>query len=384
MPILLIILLLTTVEQLSIDIYLPSMPAMSEFFQTSDANIQLSMSLYMLGFALSPLISGPLTDQMGRRKILIAGLWVLLLATLVCIFSGNIKILLLGRVAMGFASGFLVVANQSMVRDCYQGKELVKVATYISMAWSAVPIIAPAIGGYIQAYFNWQGNFVAIAIYVLASLFCVHFSLKETMTTQASPIQLNLILAKYWKQLSDRRFLVYVACTAVTFALTTAFITAAPFLFQDSLGLSPIAFGWLAFIVACSYFLGTYVNAILINYYSAHRLIEIGIGLICFFSIIGWLLGMLSYFNIYAITLPVAGVIFSEGLIYPNAAALAFDPVKRNVGIASALYICIQLLACAASSAIVAKLPEHSQVPLMSFLVFASVLLAIIYSRHKD
>lgn len=383
MPILFIILLLTTVEQFAVDVYLPSMPAMSEFFKVPDAMVQLSLSLYMVGFALSPLIAGPITDRYGRRNIILLGLLCLFISTLFCIFTSKIHILLLGRVLMGAACGILVVANQAMVRDSFQGSRLVKVSSYMSMTWSTVPIVAPAIGGYVQHYWDWQGNFILIALYVLLGLVFCFFGLKETMVKNPRPVNIKAIYPKYLKLLKQHAFLVYVLCTAVTFALTTGFITAAPFLFQDTLGFSPVEFGWLALAVAVSYLLGTYVNNILLNYFLPHQLIRAGIGLLCTFSVLGLVLGFLSFLNPYAIALPIAAVIFSEGLVYPNAAALTFEPITKNIGIASALYICLQLLACALSSAIVAKLPEHNQIPLMSFMLALNVLLAVVYFLNR-
>ncbi len=379
MPILFLILLLTTVEQSAIDMYLPSFPAMSDFFHVGDEKIQLSLSLYMAGFAVSPLLAGPLVDRFGRKPILCGGLLAFFLSTLLCAFATDINVLLMGRILMGAACGLLVVANQSMVRDSFEGTRLLKVTSYMSMIWSMVPIVAPAIGGYVQTYWKWQGNFYLIALYILFSFFCVVFGAKETMKQPPKAIHLKPILLKYVLLLKNREFMINVACTAIAFALTTAFITAAPFLFQDVLGYSPLEFGWLALGVAVSYLMGTYINNVLIHRYSPQVLICAGLVMICLFSGVGLMLGLANVINVYAIAIPVAVVIFAGGFIYPNAAALAFEPIKKNIGIASAMYISLQLIACALSSAIVAKLPENNQVPLMSFLLILSVLLSVFY-----
>lgn len=377
--ILFIILLLTTIEQFGVDAYLPSMPAMGTYFGASDAKVQLSLSLYMLGFSLSPLIAGPLTDRYGRKPLIIGGLAALIVATIFCIFAPTINSLLWGRILMGFAGGFLVVANQSMVRDSFDGEQLVRVASYMSLTWSFVPIVAPAIGGYIEYYLNWQANFALIVLYAAIGLAVVWFSLTETMTKAAKPIVFKFVMAKYYKLLTNRMFLLYTACTALTFGMTTIFITASPFLFQDLLGYSPVVYGWIAFSVACSYLLGTYLNTCLIKFYSALQLIRVGVIFIVFFSAIGLLWGVFGVVNLWVIALPASAVIFFEGLVYPNAAALAFQPITKNLGIASALYISLQLLTCAVTSAVMAKLPEHNQVALMSFMLLLSLLLAFFY-----
>lgn len=383
MSILFLILLLTTVEQCAIDIYLPSFPAMSHFFHVDDSKIQLSLSLYMMGFAFSSLFAGPLTDRYGRKIILNLGLIAFFASTLLCAISMHINLLLIGRILMGSACGLLVVANQAMVRDSYQGNKLIRVSSYMSMVWSIVPIVAPAIGGYIQRYSNWQGNFYFIAFYIFLSWLCVVFCAKETMKAAPKAINLKSILFKYYYLLKHREFLMYVACTALSFAITTAFITAAPFIFQDLLGYNPVEFGWLALLVAVSYLIGTYLNNMLIHRYSAHHLICTGLVCICVFSLLGLLFGLAGYVNVYVISIPVGIVIFAGGFIYPNAAALAFEPIHKNIGIASALYISLQLLVCALSSAVMAKLPEHNQVPMMAFLLLLSVALTAIYLYFK-
>jgi len=124
MNIIVILLLLTTVEQFAVDVYLPSLPAMTDYFGVDNAYLQMTLSLYLLGFALSPLLFGPLTDYYGRRKILMSGLIIFVLASLVCSITSSITLLLLARLCQGIGSGAIVVANQSMVRDSFNGKQL--------------------------------------------------------------------------------------------------------------------------------------------------------------------------------------------------------------------------------------------------------------------
>lgn len=379
MPILFVILLLTTVEQFAIDIYLPSLPAMGEFFGASDAQVQASLSLYMIGFALSPLFLGPVTDRFGRRPIILLGLAALLVSSLACALAATIHVMLIGRFLMGLAGGMIVVANQAMVRDSFSGPVLVRVASYMSMAWSLVPIIAPAIGGYMQHLVGWQGNFYLMSGYVLLALLLVFWQVPETKQTPPKSLRLNLIVRKYLKLMSNKLFIGYLACTAITFAVTTVFITGAPFLFQDVLGLDPVQFGWLLLVVAVSYLGGTYANTRLLNHYSPHRLLAIGTGLLCLFGMVGLLVGLLGYVSVLAIAFPAAAMIFAEGLVYPNAAALAFEPIVKNVGAASAVYICVQLLTCGVASAFMAYLPETTQVPMMAVLFGLSLLLGAIY-----
>lgn len=374
-----IILLLTTVEQFCIDVYLPSMPAMSLYFNVSDALVQFSLSIYLIGFALSPLICGPITDRFGRRRVILSGLVALTITSLLCAVAQYIEILLLARFLMGLSCGFIVVANQSMVRDSFQGNRLIRVASYMSMTWSLVPIIAPALGGYLQSYFGWQSNFYAIALYSFTSLLYLLLALKESLQRPPQKIKPSFVIKKYGQLLRNRNFMIYVICTGLNFAVTTAFVTAAPFLFQDTLGFSPVAFGWLSLAIAFSYLIGTYLNTVATKTIEPQKMILFGILLTCGMSTIGLLIGELGILTAQAIAIPASIIILAGGFIYPNAAALAFEPITKNIGLASALYISLQLLCCAMSSAIVAKLPEHNQIPIMSFLLIANLLIGIAY-----
>ncbi len=374
-----IILLLVTVEQIAIDIYLPSMPAMVHFFSASDMQIQLSLSLYMFGFSIAAFFFGPVSDKYGRRPVILKSLIAMMLFCLMCAFSSSINMLLAGRFLMGLSAGALVVTNQSMVRDSFSGEALVKVSSKMSIAWSLVPIIAPAIGGYLQSGFGWRGSFYVIAFYILMGLVAAYFLLDETLKNKQQSLAFKQLVRRYQYFFAQRSFMTYVLLTSMVYAVTTAFITASPFLLQTLLKLSPVQFGWLSLLIALAYLLGVVFNALLIKYSSTRSMIIAGLWLMFLFSALFLALGLLGYINVYVISIPIALVIFTEGFVYPNAAALAFNPIKKHIGIASALYIFIQLLSCALASCIVAKLPEINQVPLGYFLSSLTLSAILIY-----
>lgn len=383
MNIIVILLLLTTVEQFAVDVYLPSLPAMTDYFSVDNAYLQMTLSLYLLGFALSPILFGPLTDYYGRRKILMSGLIIFVLASLVCSMTSSITLLLLARLCQGIGSGAIVVANQSMVRDSFSGKQLAIVASYMSITWSLVPIISPAIGGYLQHYLGWRANFWVITLYGILALMIILKLLPETMKSRPVRLDIKLIIKRYLKFLLNKHFMTYVACTAITFAITIAFNTAAPFIFQQGLGLSPVNFGWLALAVGMSYLLGTLLNRYLLRFATPSQLLILGQVLMIGFGLLMVGLALLGYFSVLSVSIPASGIIFAEGLVYPNAAALAFDPITKHTGIASALYGGIQLLACALTSAFVAQLPDVSPIPLACTMLGLSLLLSSLYFLRR-
>lgn len=379
-----IILFLTTVEQIAVDVYLPSLPAMTEYFQPPTSYLQHTLTLYLLGFALSPLIFGPISDRYGRRPVLLFNLILYLIASLVCAFAGQINWLLGGGLINGIAGGGIVVANAAMSRDCYRGKALISVSSYMSMVWSLIPIIAPTIGGYVQYYFGWRANFFLVFIYTLPITLYLMFYLPETNPCSYGKLEFKRIILRYTHFLKDKYFMVHVAATAITFAITIAFNTAAPFLFQDQLHLNAVQFGWLSFGVAFSYLIGTLLNNYLIRYLSVVTLLWIGQAIMLSMSLVMLIIGLFGLMTVGAIALPASLVILGEGFVYPNSAALAFDNVKKHTGIATALFGSLQLIACALTSAIVAMMPEHSQIPIASILVILSVSLVLCLNNLKE
>lgn len=379
MPVITFILLFTTIEQVAIDVYLPSLPVMTDYFGVDASLLQATLSLYLLGFALSPLIFGPLCDRYGRRKIITIGIGIYCVSSFVCMITHSIWTLLLARLSNGIGSGAIGVANQAMARDSFTGVHLARVASYMSIAWSLIPIIAPAIGGYVQYYCGWRTNFALITAYGVITLGLLFCFLQESMQTRPVKLNFALIMQRYARFLFNFQFMVYVACTAISFAVTMAFNTAAPFLFQQQLGLSPVVFGWLALAVGCSYLLGTVCNNFLLGRFGIKSLLATGLILMTGCSFLMLFLAVCGYFSVISVSLPAGGVIFFEGFVYPNAAALAFGPIKRHTGIASALYGGIQLFACALTSALVAHLPETNAMPLSLVMFSLSCVLCIIY-----
>lgn len=378
-----VILFLTTVEQVAVDVYLPSLPAMTDYFGVPSSYLQNTLTLYLLGFGLSPLLLGPISDRYGRRPILIAGLCVYLFASLLCTLSNHIYWLLCGRLLQGIASGGIVVANSAMSRDCYRGKELITVSAYMSIVWSLVPIIAPTIGGYVQYYSGWRANFFLPFIYTLPITLYVITHLPESNTKNVK-LDIQRVLKRYTHFIKDRFFMSHVAATAITFSITIAFNTAAPFLFQDLLHLSSVQFGWLSLGVGISYLIGTVLNNYLIRYFTISSLLFAGQVIMVGSSLIMLVIGLSGIITVAAVAIPASLVIMGEGFIYPNSAALAFNNVKQHMGVATALFGSIQLIACALASALISFLPKTSQVPLTIVLLVLSLSLVLCFLGLKE
>src|SRR5579863_476363 len=171
---------LTALGPMSMDIYLVSVPTMTEAFHTSVAQVQLTLSLYMAGFALGQLFYGPISDGLGRRPALIIGLGMHVAASLVCALSQDIDTMIWARLfqSTGVCGAFVV--SRAVVRDLHTRERAARLLSYMGMVTGVAPIAAPILGSYLHVTFGWRSNFFFVTAYGLASLLAVVFLFAET------------------------------------------------------------------------------------------------------------------------------------------------------------------------------------------------------------
>jgi len=244
-----IILLAGCLPQVASDIYAPSLPAIADSLDASVNLAQLSMVTFMFGIAIVQFIYGILSEVFGRRMPLMSGLIVMLIGTMVCLFSPNMKILILGRFIQGCGAGACTALWRSIFRDFFSGEKLAKYGGYLGIFITFIVPTAPVIGGYLQQYFGWRASFVFIAFYALIALFAVIFMLEETSQHHHKErLQLSFITKTFKQFLTNRIFMGYTLCTFLCYGAFFSWFIVGPVLLIDHMGLSPATFGWINFI----------------------------------------------------------------------------------------------------------------------------------------
>lgn len=382
-----LIIFLVSLAHFSTDIYLPSLPAISDYFGVARSTVQLTVSLYLISMSFSPLIFGPLSDALGRKKIILFGLCFATIAALTCSLAPNIYFLLVGRTLQGIAIGAILVSGRAMVADLYSGLQLAKRITQVTMMMPFVLAIAPTIGGYIQEYFQWRAVFTVLIVY-LGVLLIIVPRVPETVITKL-PVNFSwknpLAFINCYKQLiNNAPFMLYGMYSVIPISAIFAYLTLSPFLFQNVLGLSPSEYGKLSLCIGISILLSGYINTKLLKILPLDKLLFIGAGIVV---TAGCLLLLVNCFNLQSVTfilLPILLFYFCNTIGISNATSKALSYLNGSFGTARALLAALQFLAGALGSFIFSIIPiEDSKYLAICFIGNGILMLACVIVARR-
>ena len=323
--------------QMSLGLYLPSLPSLAEAIGATRAETQLTLTVFLGGFAVSQLFWGPLADRFGRRITLLIGLVIYAAAGLACAQADTIQELIVFRFlqALGACSGQVVA--RAMVRDSTEGAATAVVMSYIAMSMSLAPAITPALGGFLQTHFGWRANFVALGA-IGATLFTLTlWRVPETLTSRVygalSPIQ---IVRNYGTLLTDRSYVCYIVTVGGIFGAYMSYTTAAPFVLMEMLGWSPQRFGFLILFNVVAFLLGSILAGRLAPIYGPRRMARIGtaIGLAAGVAMIAS--PLMGHLSTPAVIGPAMLLLVGMAFAMPNAMAGAMQNFPFIAGSASA------------------------------------------------
>jgi len=376
-----VILLLASLGQVSADLYLPSIPAIKEYFDTSFKLTQLTISVYMFGFSLSQLVYGPLSDGLGRRYPLLVGLSICIAGGFLCLFSSSIYWLILGRFLQGLGAGSGMALCRSIMRDLFSGEKLAKFGSYLSIGNIFLMASAPLVGGYLQEHSNWRVSFMTLLGYAIVTFIVVMFLLPET-NKHRSLVYIRVVrLIKTFKSLvTCRAFVGYSACIFIAYGGVLAWVTSGPVILQYKLGFSPVQFGWIAVSVGALYAIGGVANAFLVGTFGIVAMVRTGLMIMLIAGLLMFSLVFEGIINSAAILLPIMVFILGTSFIFPNAFAGALTPFPKIAGFAGAIFGFMQIMGGALSSLTLSYLPKDNQMPL-SVVFIALALLGLLFTR---
>ncbi|MFW0072764.1 MAG: multidrug effflux MFS transporter [Coxiella-like endosymbiont] len=371
-----IILLMAPLSGVGIDIYTPSLPAITHHFAVKTSLVKLTLSVYLLGLGLGQFVFGILSDSFGRRRLLLAGMMIYVLISAGIAMSFNIGMLLTFRFLQGLTTGVPAAIYRSIIMDCFKGSSLKQITGNASAVWALGPIVAPLIGGYLQHYFNWQANFYFLCIYGFILLLLIYFFLPETIL-ECTPFIFN-IHAKNVLQILRHRLFVMIAITiSLGSSVSVIFNIVAPYMIQTILGHTAVFYGHIALLIGLAYFIGCLSNNWVIKEFSLKNVMLTGLITVNIGGLISVLLAIFYGMNWVTISFPILLIYLAYGWVQPNGFIRAISLFPGASGTVSSLWGSLILVTSSFICSLAVLLETHNSIP-FSLAVFALGLIYLV------
>jgi MFS transporter, DHA1 family, multidrug resistance protein len=369
---------------LSIDMFLPSLPTIAAVFGAQPATAQLTVTLFLMAFAASQLVYGPLSDRFGRRWVLIGGLGLYAVSGLACALAPTIGVLIGARVLQALGGGSGPVVARAVIRDLYDREHAARVFSYMGMAQSLNPMLAPVVGGYVHDAFGWRAIFFVLAaagtLFVALMIAGVPETNRRRDPTALRPGQMGRNAAVL---LTDRSYVAYVLVNALMFGGQFAFISGSPFVLIEVLGVSPRVFGLCFGSVALGIMTGTFLSGRFGARLGLDRTILSGTAL---GAAAGLTLAGLAWSGILTVAAVIAPMfVFATGLglTLPNGIAGAVGPFPHMAGLAAAVAGFCQMTGSALYSVAVGHVYDGTARPMATAIALAGVAALLCFWRLR-
>jgi MFS transporter, DHA1 family, multidrug resistance protein len=366
----------------TIDIYVPSLPAISTHFGVTAQLVQWTIPSYLIGYSLAQLFCGAFSDAWGRRVLLILGMVVYIGASLLAASASSISMLILMRFVQGLGVAAPGVLARAIASDSFESDRLPQVTNYITLAWALGPIIAPLIGGYLQHVFGWKAVFYFLTAYGCVVLLLIYFLLPET-NRHRRELRPETLLEQYKAVLVSPIFLGCALVLAIIYAQLILFNVIGPFLIQTVLGESPIVFGRVALSLGAAWFLGSLGNRILSAAVPRLPLPEIATAAALVGSIIMAWLAIASPLSLSNLVIPTAVVFMSGSITFTRCFGLSIRLFPEQAGTASALVGTLFIAGSALAGFGASFLEAATAIPLAFSFVGLTLLAAIVQQTLK-
>jgi DHA1 family bicyclomycin/chloramphenicol resistance-like MFS transporter len=361
---------------LTIDLYLPALPTITAELLTTEATVQLTLTGTLLGLGLGQLVIGPLADRFGRKRPLLAGVAVHVLASVLCVVAPSIAVLGGLRVLQGLGAAAGSVVAMAIVRDLYTGRAAATLLSRLILVMGAAPVIAPTLGGWVLGFTSWRGVFGVLALYGLVMLPIAARALPETLPPlRRTTTGVLGTLRTYRGLLRDRTFVGLVLVAGLAMSAVMGYVSGASFVFQQQFGLNQQQFGLVFGSAAIWLIAATQLNPVLLRRFEPHQML---LGAVIAGAAFGVLLvatASSGLGGLVGVLLPLWMVLFSVGLALPNAPAVALARHGETAGTAAALLGAVQFGVGALTSPLVGVLGNDATA--MATVVSGGLVLAL-------
>ncbi|MHA6196190.1 Bcr/CflA family multidrug efflux MFS transporter [Pseudomonas wadenswilerensis] len=358
---------------LSIDTYLPSLPAIARDLGADAAHVQLTISLFLVGLCLGMLVYGPLSDRYGRRPLLLGGMGLYLVATVGCMLAGSVEQLVAWRFFQALGGAAASVLARAIVRDLFPLGEAAKVLSLMHLVTMLATLVAPLLGSVLMDLNGWRTVFFALFVFCALCLLASAWKIAETHAPDQRGESLGQVFLAYWQIARQPLALGYILCMGLAFGGMFAFITASPFVYMEYFGVSPRGYAWLFGLNIAGIIVMTLINARLVSRLGPLRMLAVGAALAGIAAVGLLVAGVSGWGGLALIVAWVMVYVSVTGLLGANCVASLLALYPRQAGAAAGLAVACQFALGAAFSAVVGALADGTPRPMCLTLAVAGL-----------
>lgn len=371
---------------LSIDMYLPSLPLIASDLQASQADIQLTISAFLVGLFFGMLFYGPLSDKFGRRKLLLGGITLYLVASIGCFLATSAETLILARFLQALGAAAASVLARAIVRDLFPINEAARVLSLMHLVTMIATLIAPLIGGYLILIAGWRSLFLVLFVFAALVLLFTSWKIPETHHGASRGTSLGAVFKAYLQILLQPVAVGYILCMSLTFAGMFAFITASPFVYIEYFGVSPQTYAWLFSLNIGGIILLVSLNARYVGHFGTQRLLVAGAGLAATSGLLLLFAGLTDIGGLTLVVLALLGFVSVTGVLGANCMASLLASFPDRAGAAAGIAIAAQFGLGALASFLVSSLHDGTPftMALLVGLTGVGSFAALLLTRKKS
>lgn len=373
---------LVALGPLSVDMYLPALPAMQRAFDTDIVNMHLTLSAYLWGFAIFHIACGPLADRFGRKPLLLAGTLLFIAASAGCALSQTVEELTVYRFIQGLGACVGPTLARTIARDVFGPRGSARALSLIAMIMALAPAIAPGLGGIMLRFVAWPSVFVVLGAYGLCVLLLVYFRLPETLVTPQS-LHPRRIAANYGLLLRDPIFLPIATASALIYSGLMAYLACSGFIFINMLGVPVEYFGLIFLSSVFGYMGGSALSARLASSRVPIQVLRGGAALAATSTTLMLLMHLAAPSSVVALIVPMTFYAAALGIVMPNAMAISIEHFPHIAATNSALFGFLQMGLAAVVTAAVGIVLASSPLPMIITMVTSTLLGLLLILRIK-